>query len=120
MTTHAPTSNVVTYNTMAKAFTDKGMISKAESVIREMQTLGLRPTEYTCGIVMNGLCEEGDMEKALELVERMNSQGFPPNVVIFNTLIKGYARALLLDGIDEVNLLLFDCFFGLQSYESFQ
>jgi pentatricopeptide repeat domain-containing protein 1 len=71
-------------------------------VIQEMQNSYLRPNERTYGIIINGFVMAGKIENALLLIEQMKTEGVPPNLAVFNILIKGYAEASQPDGIDKV------------------
>lgn len=75
-------------------------------MIMEMQNAYLRPNERTYGIVINGFIAAGKIEDSIPLIERMRSEGIPPNVSIFNHLIKGYAEAMRPDGVDKVIVYL--------------
>jgi hypothetical protein len=44
----------------------------------------------------------GKIENALLLIEQMKTEGVPPNLAVFNILIKGYAKASQPYGIDKV------------------
>lgn len=95
--------DVVTYNTIARAYAKNGETSKAEELILEMQTK-LRPNERTWAIIIGGYCKEGNMSDAFRCVQQqMKDVGIRPNVIIFNTLIKGFLDAQDMSGVDEVS-----------------
>lgn len=94
--------DVVTYNTIARAYAENGETTRAEDMVFEMET-ELRPNERTLAIVVRGYCKEGKMENALKCMHRMKDRGVHPNVIVFNTLIKGFLDAEDMGGVDEVS-----------------
>lgn len=73
-------------------------------MILEMQKNRVQPNERTCGIIISGYCKEGKLKEALRFVYRMKDLGLHPNLVIFNSLIKGFVNTMDRDGVDEVSL----------------
>nr|UPT49271.1 pentatricopeptide repeat protein AaPPR114 [Agave angustifolia] len=94
--------DVVTYNTIARAYAENGETKRAEDMVLEMET-ELRPNERTLAIIVRGYCKEGKMENALRCVQRMKDLGVRPNVIVFNTLIKGFLDIEDMGGVDEVS-----------------
>ncbi|CAD5185397.1 unnamed protein product [Musa acuminata subsp. malaccensis] len=97
--------DVVTYNTIARAYTKNGETKRAEELILEMQ-MRLRPNERTWVIILGGYCKEGNMKDALRCVNEMKAVGIRPNIVVFNTLIKGFLDIQDMAGSDEVLALM--------------
>ncbi|XP_072977756.1 uncharacterized protein [Typha angustifolia] len=97
--------DVVTYNTIARAYTKNGETRKAEELILEMQTK-LRPNERTWAIIVGGYCKEGNMKEAFRCVRQMKDIGILPNVIVFNTLIKGFLDSGDMIGVNEVSILM--------------
>ena len=97
--------DVVTYNTLARAYAQNGETHKAEAMIHEMQKNKIQPNERTCGIIISGYCTEGNMADALRFLYRMKDLGVVPNLIVFNTLIKGFLDSMDTDGVDEVSYL---------------
>lgn len=95
--------DVVTYNTIARAYTKNGETRRAEELILEMQTR-LRPNERTWAIIVCGYCKEGNMKDALRCVNEMKVFGICPNIVVFNTLIKGFLDLQDISRVDEVSI----------------
>ncbi|MCI35476.1 pentatricopeptide repeat-containing protein, partial [Trifolium medium] len=81
--------DVVTYNTLARAYAQNGETDKAERLILKMQQYNykVKPNERTCGIIISGYCKEGNMTEALTFLYRMKELGVHPNPVVFNALI---------------------------------
>ncbi|KAG6527911.1 pentatricopeptide repeat-containing protein At5g25630-like [Zingiber officinale] len=93
--------DVVTYNTIARAYTKNGETRRAEVLILEMQTR-LCPNERTWAIIVCGYCKEGNMKDALRCVNEMKAFGIRPNIVVFNSLVKGFLDLQDIAGVDEV------------------
>ncbi|XWS72032.1 hypothetical protein CRYUN_Cryun02cG0005800 [Craigia yunnanensis] len=94
--------DVVTYNTIARAYAQTRETYRAEQMILEMQNSKVAPNERTCGIIVTGYCKEGNMMETLRFVYRMKELGVQPNLVVFNSLIKGFLDVTDTDGVDEV------------------
>ncbi|XP_010915815.1 uncharacterized protein [Elaeis guineensis] len=97
--------DVVTYNTIARAYAKNGDTRRAEELILEMQA-NQHPNERTWAIIIGGYCKEGNMKDALRCVHQMKDNGVLPNVIVFNTLIKGFLDAEDMSGVDEVLTLM--------------
>uniref|UniRef100_A0A2P2K5M3 Pentatricopeptide repeat-containing protein n=1 Tax=Rhizophora mucronata TaxID=61149 RepID=A0A2P2K5M3_RHIMU len=95
--------DVVTYNTIATAYIQKGETNQAEGMILDMQKNHLQPNERTCGTIISGYCREGRIKEALRFLYRMKELGVHPNLVIFNSLIKGFVDVMDKDAVDEVS-----------------
>jgi pentatricopeptide repeat domain-containing protein 1 len=78
------------------------LTGKAEQLMLEMQTR-LKPDKRTWAIVISGYCREGSMRDAFRCVQAMNDAGSYPNIVVFNTLIKGFLDAHDMAGVHEVS-----------------
>ncbi|XWS26310.1 hypothetical protein CRYUN_Cryun26dG0021100 [Craigia yunnanensis] len=93
--------DAVTYNTIATAYSQNEETDHAESMILEMQKNGVLPNERTCGIIICGYRKEGRIKEALRFVYRMKELRVHPNLVMFNSLIKGFVDIMDKDGVDE-------------------
>ncbi|KAK8707052.1 hypothetical protein V6N13_058119 [Hibiscus sabdariffa] len=60
----------------------------------------------------SGYCKEGNMMEALRFVDRMKELGVKPNLLVFNSLIKGFLDATDIGGVGEAS-------FSLNSYVHF-
>lgn len=58
--------------------------------------------QVTYGVLMNGYCNRGNLKRSLGLLEDMRSQKLQPNEVIYNTLLKGYAKKGDIAGVKQV------------------
>ncbi|XWS26846.1 hypothetical protein CRYUN_Cryun26dG0065400 [Craigia yunnanensis] len=98
--------DVVTYNTIARAFAQTGETCEAEQMILEMQNNKVVPNERTCGIIVTGYCKEGNVTEALRFVYRMKELAVQPNLVVFNSLIKGSLDVTDTNRVDEALTLM--------------
>ncbi|XP_037412299.1 pentatricopeptide repeat-containing protein At5g25630-like isoform X2 [Triticum dicoccoides] len=94
--------DVVTYNTVASAYAKNDETWRAEELVVEMVRARLRTSERTWGIIVGGYCREGRLEEALRCVRQMKDAGVLPNVIVFNTLLKGFLDANDTAAADDV------------------
>ncbi|KAF0917334.1 hypothetical protein E2562_017508 [Oryza meyeriana var. granulata] len=95
--------DVVTYNTLASAYAKNEETWRAEELVVEMATqAGLRTSERTWGIIVGGYCREGRLGEAFRCVRQMKDAGVLPNVIVFNTLLKGFLDANDMAAVDDV------------------
>ncbi|XP_023637576.1 pentatricopeptide repeat-containing protein At5g21222 isoform X3 [Capsella rubella] len=95
--------DVVTFNTLARAYARIGETCTAEDmIIPRMLHNKVKPNVRTCGTIVNGYCEEGKMEEALRFFYRLKELGVHPNLFVFNSLIKGFLDINDMDGVGEV------------------
>ncbi|CAK7325091.1 unnamed protein product [Dovyalis caffra] len=64
----------------------------AMDLYREAIGKGVRINSYTCSILLNGLCKEGQVEKAEEVLKSLVEYGLVPDEVIYNTIVNGYCQ----------------------------
>ncbi|KAL6655649.1 hypothetical protein ACP70R_006475 [Stipagrostis hirtigluma subsp. patula] len=93
--------DIVTYNTIASTYANNDQTWRAEELIVEIQTR-VRTSERTWGIIIGGYCREGRLEEAFRCVQQMKDAGVLPNVVIFNTLLKGFLDANDMAAVENV------------------
>ncbi|KAJ0253196.1 Pentatricopeptide repeat-containing protein [Hirschfeldia incana] len=98
--------DTVTYNTIATCYVGRGETERGEREV--VEKMG-RPNGRTCGIVVGGYCREGRVRDGLRFVRRMKEMGVEANLVVFNSLIKGFVEVMDRDGIDEVLTLMKEC-----------
>ncbi|KAL6287187.1 hypothetical protein ACE6H2_011577 [Prunus campanulata] len=56
----------------------------------EMQRCRISPNVCTLNMVISAYCKLGKLDNAVEVLEKMDSVGFSPTVVSYNTLIAGH------------------------------
>uniref|UniRef100_A0A1J3HSB5 Pentatricopeptide repeat-containing protein n=1 Tax=Noccaea caerulescens TaxID=107243 RepID=A0A1J3HSB5_NOCCA len=104
--------DTVTYNTIATCYVQRGETKSAEREVVEkmvMKEKTAKPNGRTCGIVVGGYCREGKVRDGLRFVRRMKEMRVEANLVVFNSLIKGFVEVMDRDGIHEVLTLMKEC-----------
>lgn len=62
-----------------------------------MDSQGAHPDIMTYGILLDGLCDNGELEKALELLNRMPKSEMDLDIIIYNIIIHGICNASKVD-----------------------
>ncbi|KAF2532276.1 hypothetical protein F2Q70_00032565 [Brassica cretica] len=62
-----------------------------------MDSQGAHPDIMTYGILLDGLCDNGELEKALELLNRMHKSEMDLDIIIYNIIIHGICNASKVD-----------------------
>ncbi|GJN27480.1 hypothetical protein PR202_gb15508 [Eleusine coracana subsp. coracana] len=87
-----------TYNRLMNSFIDRGRAQDAVVLFEGwIQDGSYTPDVWSFNVVIKGVCRVGDVQKALELVERMNEFGSSPDTITHNILVDGLCR------VNEVN-----------------
>ncbi|CAH2048202.1 unnamed protein product, partial [Thlaspi arvense] len=119
--------NTVTYNTPIQGFFQAEDCENAQQVFKQMVSAGVPPDIWTYNILLDGLCNNGKLEKALVVFQDMQKsevelgmckagkvedawdlfsclslKGVKPNVVTCNTMISGLCRKDLLQEADAL------------------
>jgi len=103
--------DVVSYNTLLKAYLRNGQIAKARTMLSEMSSCGIPANQVTYNEMLNSLVGVKDRKGMWALIEDMNAQGMSPNSVTCSIILKSLAghsaptdirRAMqLIDGMSE-------------------
>ncbi|KAG2319707.1 hypothetical protein Bca52824_012920 [Brassica carinata] len=91
--------SLLSCNSLLSCLVRKGENFVALHVYDQMVSLGVSPDVFTCSIVVNAYCRNGEVEKAMEFAEEMEME---LNVVTFNSLVNGYAMIGDLEGVTRV------------------
>ncbi|VDI05406.1 leucine-rich PPR motif-containing protein, mitochondrial [Mytilus galloprovincialis] len=67
-------------------------------ILTEMDKAGLKPNRVTFQLILAHYCEEGDVEKASQILEHMKEMKVPLTDTVFNSLIIGHFRAKYVEG----------------------
>jgi len=103
--------DVVSYNTLLKAFLKAGCIQKARNLLSEMTTNGIAPNKVTYNEMLNALVNIKDRRGMWQLISDMAAKGMYPNSVTCSIILKSLtatsdpssvARAMeLIDTMDD-------------------
>ncbi|MED6197508.1 hypothetical protein PIB30_057050 [Stylosanthes scabra] len=66
-------------------------------VFEEMGRLGIHGNGYTFNILTHVLCKDGDSDKVNGFLDKMEEEGFEPDLVTYNTLLNSYCRKRRLE-----------------------
>mmetsp|Transcript_11792 Transcript_11792/g.31144 ORF Transcript_11792/g.31144 Transcript_11792/m.31144 type:complete len:1117 (+) Transcript_11792:119-3469(+) len=84
-------TDVVTYNTLIKAYLHEECFDKARALMEEMRGVGLQPNRVTFNELVNGLVTKGSAAQRAEIwgiVKEMKAAGVKPNQVTCSILLK--------------------------------
>lgn len=87
--------NTITYNSVLDACVKCGELKTAEGLLREMtaSTTGVEPDLITFSTLLKGYCQNGDLDKALQVVEAIKARGLRCDELVYNTLMDGCVKA---------------------------
>lgn len=57
-----------------------------------MKSIGIQPNDVTYTVLIKGYCQEGLIEKAIEILNLMKQEGAQPNIRTYNTILRGCMR----------------------------
>jgi pentatricopeptide repeat protein len=87
--------NRITYNSIIDVCIKCSDVQAAENILAEMTSTisNLVPDLITYSTILKGYCRIGDLDKALQVAESINSGGLRCDELVYNTLIDGCVRA---------------------------
>ncbi|CAM0904476.1 unnamed protein product [Alopecurus aequalis] len=81
------------YNKLMSSFMGRGRVKDAVALFEGWIQGGVySPDVWSFNVIIKGVCQVGDVQKALELVERMHQFGCLPDTVTHNILVNGLCR----------------------------
>merc|ERR1719421_1367036 len=80
--------DVVSYNTLLKAYLTTGQIAKARKMLAEMGESGVKANQVTYNEMLNSLVNIKDRKEMWSLVTEMNNVGMRPNSVSCSIILK--------------------------------
>jgi len=86
-------ADVITYNTILKGYAKASQIDDCFKFFEGMRAKNINPSQVTYGILLDCCINENKVDRARQVVDDMTAAGCPMNVVLYTTLIKGFARA---------------------------
>ncbi|KAL0456646.1 UNVERIFIED_CONTAM: putative pentatricopeptide repeat-containing protein, mitochondrial [Sesamum latifolium] len=88
--------NVTTFSTLIKGlFLVAGHSLNARDLLGFFENMSCKPDVYAYSAVIDGLCKDQMVDDAFILLSRMIDKGISPNVVTYNSIIQGFAIALM-------------------------
>jgi len=89
---------IVTFNTIIDACARCKEQHRIPTVLEDMDRLMIQPNIITYGAVLKGYCQEGNLDKAYELLRSMReTTDFKPDEIMYNSLLDGCSRQGLWD-----------------------
>merc|ERR1719253_514808 len=80
--------DIVSYNTLLKAYLTTGQIAKARKMLAEMSENGVKANQVTYNEMLNALVNIKDRKEMWSLVTEMNNAGMRPNSVSCSIILK--------------------------------
>merc|ERR1719486_1293312 len=80
--------DVVSYNTLLKAYLKQGQIVKARKLLKEMAASNIQANQVTYNEMLNALVSTKDRKEMWALVREMNAIGMKPNSVTCSIILK--------------------------------
>merc|ERR1719238_2485340 len=80
--------DVVSYNTLLKAYLKQGQIVKARKLLTEMSESNIQANQVTYNEMLNALVTVKDRQEMWALVREMNAMGMRPNSVTCSIMLK--------------------------------
>ncbi|XP_077295704.1 leucine-rich pentatricopeptide repeat containing 2 [Arctopsyche grandis] len=92
------------YNELLKCYIDNNHIFDVNDFLKNM--LPIEPSGLTYQLLLTAACNVGDMQQALEIIEKMKGANIIVSEIVFNSLIEGYGKsgniAAALDIVDTI------------------
>ncbi|KAK7381420.1 hypothetical protein VNO78_34096 [Psophocarpus tetragonolobus] len=89
--------DVIACNCLLSGLSRFHYISQCWEVYEEMGRLGIHRNAYTFNIMTHVLCKDGDTDKVNGFLEKMEEEGFEPDLVTYTTLVNSYCKKRRLE-----------------------
>ncbi|KAK7856120.1 pentatricopeptide repeat-containing protein [Quercus suber] len=97
------TPTVVTYGALIHAYCLIGKIDEGMKIFRDMGSASkVPPNTVIYNILIDSLCKNDDVERALSLMDDMKVKGVKPNTTTYNAIFKGLRDKNLLEKAFEL------------------
>jgi len=94
---------IVTFNTIIDACARCEELHRIPTLLKDMDRLMIQPNIITYGAILKGYCQEGNLDKAYELLKSMReTTDFKPDEIMYNSLLDGCARQGLWERANSV------------------
>jgi len=87
-----PITDVVSYNTLIKGYSQEGNFESAFEVLHRMRTRGLQPSAVTFNTAMDAAVRSRKGEAAWELLQEMRNSGLSPDKFSCSILIRALVQ----------------------------
>merc|ERR1719269_66245 len=98
--------DVVSYNTLLKAYLKQGQIVKARKLLGEMAENNIQANQVTYNEMLNALVTTKDRKEMWALVREMNSMGMRPNSVTCSIILKSLTSHSAPDDVRQAMALI--------------
>merc|ERR1719486_521106 len=98
--------DVVSYNTLLKAYLKQGQIAKARKLLTEMAESNIEANQVTYNEMLNALVTVKDRQEMWALVREMNSMGMRPNSVTCSIILKSLTAHSAQDDVRQAMALI--------------
>merc|ERR1719364_150755 len=98
--------DVVSYNTLLKAYLKQGQIVKARKLLTEMAESQIQANQVTYNEMLNALVSTKDRKEMWALVREMNSIGMRPNSVTCSIILKSLTAHSATDDVRQAMALI--------------
>merc|ERR1719506_122047 len=98
--------DVVSYNTLLKAYLKQGQVVKARKLLSEMSECGIQANQVTYNEMLNALVAVKDRHEMWGLVREMNTIGMRPNSVTCSIILKSLTAHSAPDDVRQAMALI--------------
>merc|ERR1719267_12031 len=98
--------DVVSYNTLLKAYLKQGQIAKARKLLGEMAENNIQANQVTYNEMLNALVAVKDRHEMWALVREMNTMGMRPNSVTCSIILKSLTAHSAPDDVRQAMALI--------------
>merc|ERR1719379_134982 len=98
--------DVVSYNTLLKAYLKQGQIVKARKLLTEMSESNIQANQVTYNEMLNALVTTKDRKEMWALVREMNTIGMRPNSVTCSIILKSLTAHSATDDVRQAMALI--------------
>ncbi|KAM7499774.1 hypothetical protein LguiA_024188 [Lonicera macranthoides] len=97
------TPNIITHNLLINAYMDCRRTDTALEHYKQLiKDAPFSPSPTTYRILIKGLVDNNEVERALEMKDEMLSKGFAPDAIVYGHLMSGQAKNSNADGVFEL------------------
>jgi len=98
--------DVVSYNTLLKAYLKQGQLLKARNLLKEMAESDIQANQVTYNEMLNALVTVKDRKEMWALVREMNAMGMRPNSVTCSIILKSLTAHSAPDDVRQAMSLI--------------